>query len=347
MKVDIELSEPLLVTVTNKKNKRKKSPLGHFGFFICMNLCMVLAFFTSNIGGSKGIVNGSLVIWYFALPLIYLEAGLRCNCKALLAVLRDGFFLIFLLIFVYVLVPSLAKIGTHILDNAGVNRRLLMGIEVLHCLPPPLSTSLVLSRISNGDIAASLVATLVCHFGGIILSPLLLHTMLGTSLPPLNELNLREITYSALVPLAIGLGLRSLYIEKREKVLTSDLRKARVNWIPQALFILIAYNLFCDAFTIDAASMYAVDILLCVLIAFVGQTIIMCICWLFCCVWLSREVTHASVFACTFKSIGFGNWLIRAAFRNTVEVSAFNLPLGILTVAQLLLGSLVASWLAA
>lgn len=57
MKVDVEDSQPLIVTVTNKKKVKKKSTvvLRRFGFFACMNFCMILAFFTSNYGGSKGL----------------------------------------------------------------------------------------------------------------------------------------------------------------------------------------------------------------------------------------------------------------------------------------------------
>ncbi|XP_011499698.1 PREDICTED: sodium/bile acid cotransporter 7-like [Ceratosolen solmsi marchali] len=341
MKIDKDNSEPLILSVSNKKKVKRKSIFYSYSFFVFMNLCMILAFFTSNYGGSKGIINEHFVIWYFAVPLIYLEAGICCNLKDLFAVICDGYLLLFLVLFIYMLVPALAAVGCYFLSNVGVNVRLLKGIEVLHCLPPPFTTSLALSRVAHADIPTSVVTTLTCHFGGLILSPILLYIMLGATVPPLTEINLREITYSTLIPLAIGVSLRSICFKDQTTTFEN-----RSSWISRLLLLLIAYNLFCDAFTIDAATLYAIDILLCVLIACLSQIVITCICWILCSTWLNKHVLLASVFTCTFKSIGFGEWLMKAAFRNSTEATTVNLPLRILTVAQLLLGSLLASWLA-
>ncbi|XP_058799564.1 uncharacterized protein LOC131669024 isoform X2 [Phymastichus coffea] len=271
-------------------------------------------------------------------PLLYLEAGLRCGHKAFFSVLRDGYLISFLMFFIYILIPALAKLSTYCLGNAGVNARLLSGIEVLHCLPPPFSTSLALSRISQADIPTSVVTILTCHIGGLLMSPISLYILLGASVPPLAEIDLREIAYSALVPLAIGVSVRWIWPK-------ADDPDRRTDWLARALLLITAYNLFCDAFTVDAASLCAIDILLCVLIAFVGQILMTCVCWTLCSGWLAHDVVLASVFTCTHKSIGFGGWLMRTAFRNTLHVKAVHLPLAILTVAQLLLGSLMAGWL--
>lgn len=44
-------------------------------------------------------------------------------------------------------------------------------------MPPPFNTSLVLSRLTRADLPTSIVATLVCHFAGLILSPILVYFM--------------------------------------------------------------------------------------------------------------------------------------------------------------------------
>jgi hypothetical protein len=54
MKIDKDNSEPLLLSVSNKKKVKRKSILYRYSFFVFMNLCMILAFFTSSFGGSKG-----------------------------------------------------------------------------------------------------------------------------------------------------------------------------------------------------------------------------------------------------------------------------------------------------
>lgn len=78
-----------------------------------------------------GIINGNLIILYFAVPLMYLEAGLLCDPKSLYSTLRDGYLLTFVMVFVYILMPFLARMGTYLLTYAKVNVWLLKGIEVI------------------------------------------------------------------------------------------------------------------------------------------------------------------------------------------------------------------------
>ena len=70
------------------------------------------------------------MIWYFAMPLTYFEAGLSCNPKALYSTLTDGYLLIFLILFMYILMPVFARISSCILTYVEVNIWLLKGMEV-------------------------------------------------------------------------------------------------------------------------------------------------------------------------------------------------------------------------
>jgi len=54
----------------------------------------------------------------------------------------------------------------------------------------------------------------------------------------------------------------------------------------------------------------------------------------------------AALFTSTHKSVSLGGWILRGAYHGSAHGPAVNLPLRILPVAQLLLGSLLASWLA-
>jgi len=54
----------------------------------------------------------------------------------------------------------------------------------------------------------------------------------------------------------------------------------------------------------------------------------------------------AALFTSTHKSVSLGGWILRGAYHGSAHGPAVNLPLTILPVAQLLLGSLLASWLA-
>jgi len=78
-----------------------------------------------------GIINGNFIIRYFAVPLTYLEAGLLCDPKSLYSTLKNGYLLTFVMVFVYILMPFLARIGTYLLSYAEVNVWLLKGMEVI------------------------------------------------------------------------------------------------------------------------------------------------------------------------------------------------------------------------
>ncbi|EZA62686.1 Sodium/bile acid cotransporter [Ooceraea biroi] len=283
---------------------------------------MVLASMQPHIGGTNGIINGNLIICYFAVPLTYLEAGLLCDPKSLYSTLRDGYLLAFVMTFVYILMPFLARIGTYLLTYAKVNVWLLKGIEVLYCMPPPFSTGLALCRLARADLPTSVITTL-----------------LGTSTPPLVGINVKETVYSTLVPLATGIALRSYVLKDRHLSISTG-------WLSQVLLLAIAYQWFCDAVLVDASSLQAVDILYCVLIACVGQLLLSSLCWILCSQWLPRNILLAALFTSTHKSVGLGGWILRGAYHGSAYGPAVNLPLTILPVAQLLLGSLLASWLA-
>lgn len=76
-----------------------------------------------------------------------------------------------------------------------------------------------------------------------------------------------------------------------------------------------------------------------------GQLFVSCLCWILCSRWLPRNILLATFFTSTHKSVGLGSWILRGAYHGSAHGSAVNLPLSILPVAQLLLGSLLAGWL--
>lgn len=152
-------------------------------------------------------------------------------------------------------------------------------------MPPPFNTSLVLCRLAQADLSTSIIITLVSHFGGLFISPVLLYfvvnnvflryyryllhssinlycfyTQLGASTPPLVGVNIKETIYSTIIPLLIGIAIQ-VYILKYDFCF-----KIKSPWFSQGLLLATAYHWFCDAVSVDASSLQATDILLCVLI---------------------------------------------------------------------------------
>lgn len=323
----------------NQQMKKHSKLLYRYGYFLSMLLCMILASIRPHFGKTNGILNGNIIIRYFAVPLTYLEAGLLCDPKSLYSTLNNGSLLVFTMIFIYILMPFLMKIGVYLLLYADVNIWLLKGMEVLYCMPPPFNTSFVLCRLAKADLSTSIVITLVSHFGGLFISPILLYFVLGASTPPLVGVNIKETIYSTIIPLLIGIAIQIV-------ILKYDFCfKIKSPWFSQGLLLATAYHWFCDAVLVDASSLQATDVLLCVLIACVGQLFVSCLCWILCSQWLPRDIVLATLFTSTHKSVGLGSWILRGAYHGSAHSPAVNLPLCVLPVAQLLLGSLLASWL--
>lgn len=80
--------------------------------------------------------------------------------------------------------------------------------------------------------------------------------------------------------------------------------------------------------------------------ACVEQLLVAWLCWVLCSRWLPRGVLLAALFTTTHKSVGLGGWLLRGAYHGSAHGPSINLPLSVLPVAQLLLGSLLANWIA-
>ncbi|XP_046618030.1 sodium/bile acid cotransporter 7-like isoform X1 [Neodiprion virginianus] len=322
------------------KSENRNKLVFRYRFFALLLICMLLASVRPDFGGVNGVMNGNLAIWYFAVPLTYLEAGLSFSPLSLYTALSNGYLQIFVICFVYILMPLLIRVGTCLLTYVGVNIWLLKGMEVLYCMPPPFSTGLVLSRLADADLPTSIVTTLTSYFVGLFLSPFLLYIMLGASTAPFVGINVRELLLSTLIPLGVGGILQP--VTTKLKICDGP----RTAWVPQGLLLLTAYHWFCDALSADASSLQAVDILLCILIACVEQLIVAWLCWVLCSRWLSRKILLAALFTTTHKSVGLGGWLLRGAYHGSAHGPSITLPLSVLPVAQLLLGSLLANWVA-
>lgn len=90
----------------------------------------LLLFVINHDNKLTGIVDGYTAIWYFAVPLTYLEAGLSCSPSSLYSVLKNGNLMLFVITFVYLVLPILAKIATFLLQRVKVDIWLLKGMEV-------------------------------------------------------------------------------------------------------------------------------------------------------------------------------------------------------------------------
>ncbi|XP_066593109.1 sodium/bile acid cotransporter 7-like isoform X2 [Prorops nasuta] len=318
------------------QSTKTMSIASHYGFFLLMVLCVIIASLAPKLGSSNGFIKSQFIIWYVAVPFTYFGAGISCSFKSLYSVLKNRQLLLFVIIFMYGLMPVLAKLAAYLLTYMKINIWLLKGMEVLFCMPPQFCTGFVLSQMTEADLPTSIVTFLVSYFVGLLLSPFLLYILIGP-MPPLIGTNIIETIYSTIIPFIIGLLVQ---ISISFDIMSL---KLKTKWFSQGLLLFTAYHWFCDAITIDAFPLEAVDILFCILI---GQILITYICWMLCSGWLPRNILLAALFTSTHKSVGLSGWAIRGTYHGYAHGPIIILPLLILPVTQLLLGSLLACFLA-
>jgi sodium/bile acid cotransporter 7 len=116
------------------------------------------------------------------------------------------------------------------------------GFLYLCVLPSTVSTSVVLTSMAGGNAAGALFNAALSNILGVFLTPVCVHLLMaGTGHQGRLGSLLGQILLLTLVPFAAGMLLRPLV---RRWV---DAHKRWVNWISNAVILLIVYTAFCDS----------------------------------------------------------------------------------------------------
>jgi len=149
---------------------------------------------------AKFTTNGSVV-------LIFFLSGFSLSSEAVLRGVRQVKLHLFIQAFCFVLIPLYFVCTSAALKNV-LDPRLLIGIYALSCLPITISTSVVFTQITGGNVAGAVFNSSLANLAGIIISPLLLTTMIqqaGVQLPAGEVLRiLRDLALKILLPFGIG-----------------------------------------------------------------------------------------------------------------------------------------------
>jgi sodium/bile acid cotransporter 7 len=143
--------------------------------------------------------------------LVFLFSGFTLPSETILAGLANWRLHVFIQIFVFV-VPPLLVLATSWMLRGLVPPGLLVGIVALACLPTTISSCVVFTQVSGGNVVATLFNASLNNAMGVFVSPLLLSWFLGQSGLglPAGELGkvLSKLAVQMLVPLVIGQVLR-------------------------------------------------------------------------------------------------------------------------------------------
>lgn len=203
------------------------------GFLLALAATLALAWLLPGLGSrlSELQVNklGVTLIFFLhglALPAEALREGTR-QLK-LHALVQAATFLLF---------PVLGLV-----ISAGLPAALRPGVLFLSALPSTVSSSVALTAVARGNVAAAIFNASLSNLLGVLLTPLWIQLLLGASGAslPFGKVVL-DLALYLLLPFALGQALRPWLREQAAK------HKAVISKIDRGSILLLVYTSFCDS----------------------------------------------------------------------------------------------------
>jgi sodium/bile acid cotransporter 7 len=203
------------------------------GFLIGLLAALVLAWLMPAVGSMLSAWQVNKV----AVALIFLLHGIALPAEAL----REGTRQVRLHVMVqsstFVLFPLLGW-----LVSLGLPDTLRAGVLFLSALPSTVSSSVALTAVARGNVAAAIFNASLSSLLGVVLTPLWMRLLLGAAGAslPFGKVVLDLVLY-LLLPFALGQMLRPWLREHAAK------HKAVISRVDRGSILLLVYTSFCDS----------------------------------------------------------------------------------------------------
>ena len=182
----------------------------------------------------------------------FLGSGLKLKLSVLRQAAADVKLHAFVQSFHFLLSPLLFGIVyTIAVQILPVNPILLQGLLVLGCLPPPISSAVILTSVSGGNVAISIINSSLGSFLGIFFTPPLLMVCTGRHADVSVHKLFLKLGSTVLMPLLVGIMLKRYGIARP---LPSSLGSG--------ILILIIWHAFCEMFRSDNLNVSAMEIMM-------------------------------------------------------------------------------------
>ena len=307
-------------------------------FLIGIVLSIALARLDPSVGVKGGILKPEITIKYIAVSAIFLNSGLSLKTEELRSAVAHVRLHAFVQFFTLAFVPLLVSVLVRALELSSLNSWLLKGLLVVGCMPPPVSSAVILTKAVGGNDAAAIFNSALGSFLGIFITPLLLLALIGlSSTVPFMSI-IQQLFMTVVVPLIIGQVLRRYIRNWMEQT------KPPFGTISSCVLLLIIYTTFCDTFSrenegIDSSGLAAVIVIILLLQC--------CLLYLTFSLSTMKESpfspsdTVAIMFCSTHKSLTLGIPMLKIVFAGYKYLSLISIPLLIYHPTQILLGGLL------
>uniref|UniRef100_A0A8C0B802 Sodium/bile acid cotransporter n=1 Tax=Buteo japonicus TaxID=224669 RepID=A0A8C0B802_9AVES len=275
-----------------------------------------------------------ITITYIAVSAIFFNSGLSLKTEELTSALMHVKLHLFVQIFTLVFFPTAIWLFLQLLSITPINEWLLKGLQTVGCMPPPVSSAVILTKAVGGNEAAAIFNS---AFGSFLLG--------SSSSVPFTSI-FSQLFMTVVVPLIIGQIVRRYIKDWLER------KKPPFGTISSCVLLMIIYTTFCDTFANPNIDLDKFSLIIIVFIIFSVQMSFMFLTFLFSTRNNSSFTpadTVAIIFCSTHKSLTLGIPMLKIVFAGYEHLSLISVPLLIYHPAQILLGSLlvptIKSWM--
>jgi sodium/bile acid cotransporter 7 len=318
---------------------RKLTWLRSNWFLLGILTALLLGFFIPEaelILNPRGITRTVLIV------LLFLITGFTLPSEAITIGLKDYRLHLYIQSFVFVLVPAFFLFSTLPFRSVW-DRQLYAGIFAVAVLPTTVSSCIVFTQVSGGNVMGTMFNAALANILGVIVSPLLLSLLMrggGNPIPPSEIIRiLKSLSLNMLVPIACGQILRRFFQEVSVK------HKKRLSVASNIFILFILFFAFSQTarnpdFLSNLRSLIgpfcylAAAHLILLFIAYGGARVFL----------FSRENTISVLYTAPQKTLAVGVPLISTYFAASPEILGIALlPLVFYHAWQLLVAGLVKS----
>ncbi|XP_067592838.1 sodium/bile acid cotransporter 7 isoform X5 [Pseudorca crassidens] len=143
-------------------------------FMIGIVLAIAGAKLEPSIGVNGGPLMPEITVSYIAVATIFFNSGLSLNTEELTSALVHIKLHLFIQIFTLAFFPAAIWLLLQLLSITPINEWLLKGLQTVGCMPPPVSSAVILTKAVGGNEAAAIFNSAFGSFLGIVVTPLLL-----------------------------------------------------------------------------------------------------------------------------------------------------------------------------
>ncbi|XP_051866298.1 sodium/bile acid cotransporter 7 isoform X1 [Pristis pectinata] len=315
-------------------------------FLVGIVLVITFAKLQPSVGMHGGPLKPEITITYIAVSTIFFNSGLSLKTEELTNALMHVKLHMFVQTFTLAFFPTAIWFFLKLLALTSINPWLLKGLQTVGCMPPPVSSAVILTKAVGGNEAAAIFNSAFGSFLGIVITPLLLLLFLGSSSAVPFTSIFSQLFMTVVVPLIIGQVARRYIKDWLER------RKPPFGAISSCVLLMIIYSTFCDTFSNPKIDLDTFSLVLIVCIIFSLQ-----LSFMFLTFFISTRKksgftaadTVAIMFCSTHKSLTLGIPMLKIVFSGYEHLSLISVPLLIYHPTQILLGGLlvgtVKSWM--